>query len=527
MDSHIGAESGAAEKLRVHQLEVEVARLQAELDTLQGADPSATSSRLLAMAASTVDAAMVDLEQQAAVSMERAHQAEATAEAAIHETDAAKAAAAQVTIAARQELEEARAEARKLAAEARAQAEEVAAAAAYHAERLRREAQGPVGDSLAGERERLNREIEALTGVREALMQERLALEKYHDKLRDQVEDLAQAMVSFMGVDASPESVAKIQGMPVPEIPAPPVPAPGEWDDDDESWSDSDDLAEVMPLPVSQPKPQPEPVASPEAISPERSEPEAVPQPEPVTPATEQASGLSGPPAPPPPPSTFLVDPDPADWTPPQRPVPPTESARSEEPAETGEFPPREFDREDDDAPLERSPAQQSDPQQSSGFESTAQTSAEDALGALPISNRPIVEPIGTDVTPAPYVPREDDVVEAEIVEDPWRDVDPSEGPVNSRVLFGGPIQASVLAAERDENSDLFAPARPGELEGGPTSSSALFARSGRGDQTVDGSGSSEEFVDSDPDAEDQFVRFLNGDKDDDSRSWLLRSDDS
>lgn len=115
---------------RLHALEVEVARLTAELEEARGADPVQSTSRFLTLAAATIDQAMDDVHGEverasaraSAQAQERAAEAERRAAEAQAEAESARAAAAQVTIAARRELEEAMTEAERLLRDARVEA---------------------------------------------------------------------------------------------------------------------------------------------------------------------------------------------------------------------------------------------------------------------------------------------------------------------------------------------------------------------------------------------------------------------
>jgi hypothetical protein len=121
------------------------------------------------------------------------------------------------------------------------------------------------------------------------------------------------------------------------------------------------------------------------------------------------------------------------------------------------------------------------------------------------------VEPIG------PHA-QESDPTTAD--EDPWRETD-SSSPLPG-LLFGGPIEPSVLLAARDDD-DLFGPARPGEgLSTEPGSLARIFAQ----DEARVGYGADDEKTAAEADA--QFKDFIEGDVDDDaSRAWFLRSDDA
>ncbi|MEZ5165991.1 MAG: hypothetical protein R2695_05685 [Acidimicrobiales bacterium] len=58
-------ETPTASTARERELEIEVARLKAEVDALKGEDPVAATSRFLAMAADTVDRVVADARREA------------------------------------------------------------------------------------------------------------------------------------------------------------------------------------------------------------------------------------------------------------------------------------------------------------------------------------------------------------------------------------------------------------------------------------------------------------------------------
>jgi diguanylate cyclase (GGDEF)-like protein/PAS domain S-box-containing protein len=173
---------------RERELEIEVARLTAELETLQGEDATAATSRFLAMAAATVDQAVEDARREADEIVEEVSaQAEAMAEQLLADTDRA-----QETI-----------------DEANAEAEEIKAAAASDAENL-----------VQIEREKVAGEIEALAEVRGALEDERDSLETYHEELRRRVQELAESMVSFMTTEPPLGASAAIDNLVAPQLEA-------------------------------------------------------------------------------------------------------------------------------------------------------------------------------------------------------------------------------------------------------------------------------------------------------------------
>ena len=134
-----------AGSMRERELEVEIARLKAELEVLGGgAEPTEIAARFLAMAANTVDQAIAAAREEAA--------------------DIVSGVAA--------EAEARRAEAERMKAEA--------------------------ADHLHVERARVADEVERLAEVRSALENERTVLERYHEELKRRVQQLAESMVSFM-----------------------------------------------------------------------------------------------------------------------------------------------------------------------------------------------------------------------------------------------------------------------------------------------------------------------------------------
>ncbi len=134
-----------AGSMRERELEVEIARLKAELEVLGGgAEPTEIAARFLAMAANTVDQAIAAAREEA--------------------NDIVSGVAAE-------------AEARRT-----------------EAERMKAEAAG----HLRVERARVADEVERLAEVRSALENERTVLERYHEELKRRVQQLAESMVSFM-----------------------------------------------------------------------------------------------------------------------------------------------------------------------------------------------------------------------------------------------------------------------------------------------------------------------------------------
>lgn len=157
-------------KMREHELELEVARLEAELETLRGDErPTTVAARFLAMAASTVDKAMNE---------------------------------------ARREVDEFASEhGESIVRQAEADADEIRSNAAQEAAAL-----------VATERSRVADEIKSLSDVRAALEQERQALEAYHRELRRRVQELAESMVAFMTTEAPIGEEPAIEGPLVPPL---------------------------------------------------------------------------------------------------------------------------------------------------------------------------------------------------------------------------------------------------------------------------------------------------------------------
>jgi len=166
--------------MRERELELEVARLQAELESAKGADAGEAASRFLALAASTVDAAMDDARREADELV-----AEVTADAEVRRDEATRLAA------------EAESRAETMRAEAENH-EAIVTAAQQTAGQIRADAETEAANLVATERARVVEEIESLSEVREALEGEREALESYHDQLRRRVQELAESMVNFM-----------------------------------------------------------------------------------------------------------------------------------------------------------------------------------------------------------------------------------------------------------------------------------------------------------------------------------------
>ncbi|MEQ8841761.1 MAG: hypothetical protein RIB98_12350 [Acidimicrobiales bacterium] len=187
---------------REQELEVEVARLQAELDTLRGDDPSLVTSRFLSMAAATVDQAVADARREADEIVE-----EVSAQAEARRDEATRV-AAEAEALAEQKLEEAD------------RAQEAVDAATEQAESIKAAATKEAAAHVAIERQKVAAELEAFAAVRAALDEERVALETYHEKLRKGVQDLAQSMVSFMGTELPDGSISAIDDLVSPQLEA-------------------------------------------------------------------------------------------------------------------------------------------------------------------------------------------------------------------------------------------------------------------------------------------------------------------
>ncbi|MEZ5247012.1 MAG: hypothetical protein R2707_18120 [Acidimicrobiales bacterium] len=223
-------ESTSAPTAREQELELEVARLKAELETLRGDDPTAVTSRFLTMAAETVDRAVADARREADEIVE-----EISAEAEARRDEATRVAA------------EAEAMAEQLLADAD-RAQEAVEEATEKAAAITAEAEREAEAIVAAEREKIALEVEAVAEIRLALDEERAALDGYHESLRRRVEELANSMVSFMHTEL-PAGDLKVLGE-----------GEGEGDGEGEhehSGFDADDDPLDTPAPVAE-----EPVAA-------------------------------------------------------------------------------------------------------------------------------------------------------------------------------------------------------------------------------------------------------------------------
>jgi len=148
-------------------LDLEVARLKAEISDLRGDGSVEATSRFLALAASTIDVAMEEARQ---------------------ESDKARAQASEITSSALADV---------VAIKARAKCDALAI--------------------VDDERRQVADEIEALQQVRRALESERHELEDYHAELRRRVQVLAESMVSFMSTEPPVAAMTVIEEMSPPE----------------------------------------------------------------------------------------------------------------------------------------------------------------------------------------------------------------------------------------------------------------------------------------------------------------------
>ncbi len=187
---------------RERELELEVARLKAELETLRGEDPAAATSRFLEMAAATVDLAVADARREADEIVE-----EVSAQAEARRDEATRVAA------------EAEALAEKMLAEAD-RYQIVIDEAAEEANSIRAAAETEAANLIATERVKVAEEVAALAEVREALETERGALESYHETLRRRVQELAESMVSFMTTEAPLGVGVEISAVVPPQLEA-------------------------------------------------------------------------------------------------------------------------------------------------------------------------------------------------------------------------------------------------------------------------------------------------------------------
>ncbi|NIR40983.1 MAG: ATP synthase F0 subunit B, partial [Actinobacteria bacterium] len=185
---------------REQELELEVARLAAEIEALSGHDPGTATSRFLAMAAATVDQAVADARREAD---ELAEEISAAAEA---RRDEATRVAAEAELTAERLLSEAE-NSQQIITEAETEAASIRAMAVEEADEL-----------VTFERARMADERTTLTDVREALQIEREELEAYRAGLRNRVENLAQAMLAIMTTDLGPESRTAVEDLLVPAL---------------------------------------------------------------------------------------------------------------------------------------------------------------------------------------------------------------------------------------------------------------------------------------------------------------------
>ena len=173
-------ESTPASTDREQELEIEIARLKAEIETLRGDDPAEVTSRFLTMAAETVDRAVADARREADEIL-----VEISSEAEARRDEATRVAA------------EAEAMAEQLLADAD-RAQEAVEEANERAAAIKAEAEAEAEAMIAEERARIASEIDAVAEIRSALDEERAALESYHESLQRRVKELAASMVTFM-----------------------------------------------------------------------------------------------------------------------------------------------------------------------------------------------------------------------------------------------------------------------------------------------------------------------------------------
>jgi hypothetical protein len=168
---------------RERELEIEVARLNAELEALRDGDETEATSRFLAMAAATVDRAVEDARREADGIVE-----EVSAQAEARRDEATRVAV------------EAEALAARLLAEAE-RAQEVIDHAAAQASAIRTAAAAEAVALVSSERVKVEDEMRMLTEVRGSLEAERGELESYHEELRRRAQDLAESMMTFMTME--------------------------------------------------------------------------------------------------------------------------------------------------------------------------------------------------------------------------------------------------------------------------------------------------------------------------------------
>jgi len=199
-------ESHSSPTQREQELELEVARLQAELDTLRGEDAAVVTARLLSMAADTADRTVAEARREADEIVD-----EISAEAEARRDEATRVAA------------EAEAMAEQMLAEAD-KAQETVDRANEAATAITAAAEEEAAQIVAAEREMLVAEAEAFAEVRSALDQEREALRSYHDSLRERVQELASSMVTFMDTELPSPTAGALEGVTIPEIVVPESP---------------------------------------------------------------------------------------------------------------------------------------------------------------------------------------------------------------------------------------------------------------------------------------------------------------
>jgi hypothetical protein len=495
---------------RVAELEIEVGRLVAELDEVSGGDPVMGVSRLLSLAASTIDVAIGDVRDEAQAAFRRAEaeiqqqqiEAEQDTVTARANADVTRAAAEQVTVEAQRELEEARASAVAVAENAAAAAEEIHRSAESKAAQLMAVARHEVSLAIDAERQRFAQEVDALSGVREALVKERGVLQQHHDQLHTRVHGLAQAMVSFMTSTSEGESLEGLTKLNTPEIAAP-------CDEQTEPPSST----ETVPATVSQPPTTPADDAQLDSVNDE------IEQTEPPNPTgfeLESAGHVAQP-------LTSDAQPLTSDEVTDQATIDDdlTDQATID-------------DDLTDQATIDDDLTDQATIDDDLTDHATIDDDLTDQAEVWRASTPPGASRLGAEAIPPPLeaapaldsTATQDTDSDALVQEDPWREADPTMPPVSTHPFLGTPVEPSVLAAVPETDTDPFGPAQPGE---GPDTDSGVLARffakcAGRFQHQPDTEAQSALGALAE---ERQFQDFLDGDDDDASRAWLLRPDES
>ncbi|MEM9202338.1 MAG: hypothetical protein AAGC53_11780 [Actinomycetota bacterium] len=450
--------------MRERELEVEVARLTAELAVVKGAaEPAETAARFLAMAASTVDQAMADARREVD---EMATEVTAAAEA---RRDEATRVAEQV---------EAHTEALKVEAHNQQQR---TVAARQEAEQIKASA----AQQINAERARVADEVERLSDVRTALESERGALESYHEELKRRVQELAESMVSFMTTEPPLAAVTAIDELAKPAIGRSAAAV-------DVAFA-ADVAAEIAGDPPMPPAP----------AEPAPTEPRPAPgfaAPAPFVPSSEAAAAPAAPSnpltVPLPPPSEASV----AEASIFERPAP----APIATSGETGEplFAPA-------------GPGAEPFPAPPSVFDAFEAAAAANAAAPHDPPAAPVAEPAPTPsfvdmIAPGPSGPPPSEFAGVPVVAE-------DDGDVSSRRSMGGLFSRSRNAV--DESVEPLAP-EPSAEDGG------LFgARASRLIEQTSPDQLASALAD-ETEEDERFQSFLNGDDDTDpSRDWFLRPD--